>query len=335
MWLLATAGGLGCNHDDPAPRAGTVPTEAVTPLGDEQPLGVRRVKAALWPNLRGTPYTAPTAARVAATEALVSAAIAHALGEADASRLPALAHEAGLVVERWRIDERSYLALLEGPTARGTTGAFVLRIGPRAANGTEQLLQAPHAFHDVGTGELALAVFLAAPERFRGLFTNTLHRYAQADGTKEKRADNPADVCHNEAHAFVAATMGAVRALGRVEVVQLHGFGADHVIEARPDAWAVVSAGDAAGGSPRIAAVAEALRRSFGATIARHPEDVDELGGTTNAIGRRVRAEPSAHFLHLELSAAFREALLRRPEWHPRLAAALGASEPPEAVEAP
>lgn len=333
-WLLGATGGPGCN-DDAAPRAGTVPTEAVVPLGEEQAPSERRMKAALWPNLRGTPYAAPTAARVAATEALVSAAVAHALGEADEHRLPALAHEAGFVVERWRFDGHRYLALLEGPAARGSTGAFVLRVGPRAPAGGELILQAPHAFHDVGTGELALAVFLAEPERFRGLFTNTLHRYVQADGTKQKRADNPADVCHNDAHAFVAATLAAARALGSAEVVQLHGFGDDHVIEDRPGAWAVVSAGDEAGGSPRVAAVAEALRREFGGDVARYPEDVDELGGTTNVIGRRVRAEPSARFLHLELSAAFRAELLRRRDWPPRLAAILGARARPKVVEVP
>lgn len=330
LWLATAAGCVMGNHDDGAQRRGDL--GPVVPIGDEQVLGERRVRAALWPELRGTSYVAPDAARVAATQALVEAAVVHALGDADATALPELAHAAGMVVERWRIDGRPYLALLEAPAVRGSTGAFVLRVGPRTRSGPERLLQAPHAFYDVGTGELALALLLAAPGGFRGLFTNTLHRYVQADGRKEKRDENPADVCHNDAHAFVAATVGAVRALGEVEVVQLHGFGEDHVLHDRPDAWAVVSAGDPDGGSARVAAVVDALHQAFGASFARYPEDVDDLGGTTNVIGRRVREEPSAGFLHLELSSAFRKQLRKRPDGPSRLAAALGAG--PARVEA-
>jgi hypothetical protein len=337
LWLVMTASCLMSNPDDASHRHDG--SGAVAPIRDEQALSEREVRAALWPRLRGTPYVAADAARVAATEALVAAAVAHALGQTDAARLPELAHAAGLVVERWRIDGRQYLALLEGAEVRGSTGAFVLRVGPPAQAGPERILQAPHVLHDVGTGELGLAMFLAAPGGFRGLFTNTLHRYAQPDGRKQKRAHNPSDVCHNDAHPFVAATMGAVRALGHagmVEVVQLHGFREDHPDREQAELGAVVSDGDPEGGSVRVAAVADALRQALGTSVGRYPEDVDDLGGTTNVIGLRVRAEPSAGFLHLELSSTLRTELLRRPDGPLRLAAALGTGAPhPEATEAP
>jgi len=333
LWLVLTASCPMSTPDDASQRQGD--GSGVAPIGEEQALGERRVRAVLWPDLRGTPYVAADAAHVAATEALVAAAVEHAVGDTDAARLPELAHAAGMVVERWRIDGQPYLALLEGPSASGSTGAFVLHVGPRVTAGPERILQAPHAFHDVGTGELALAVFLAAPGGFRGLFTNTRHRYVQADGRKQKRAHNPADVCHNDAHPFVAATMGAVHALGQVEVVQLHGFGED-VLRDQPEVWAVVSNGDPEGESARAAEVTDALRRAFGATFVRYPEEAADLGGTTNVIGQRVRAEPPASFLHLELSSEFRSELQRRPNGPARLAAALGSpSAHPEAAPAP
>lgn len=335
LWLVTATSCPMSNPDDGSQRRDDA--AEIVPIGEERALSERRVRAELWHERRGTAYVAPDDERVAATQALMEAAVAHALGETDAARLPELAHAAGLGVERWRIDGRQYLALLERPATRGSVGAFLLRVGPRTRSGPERLLQAPHVFHDVGTGELGLSVLLAAPDGFRGLFVNTLHRYVQADGTKQKRDRNPADVCHNDAHAFVAATVGAVRALGHVEVVQLHGFGEDHELPPeRLTTWAVVSAGDPEGGSARVAEVVEALRGAFGASFARYPEDLGDLGGTTNVIGRRLRAEPEASFLHLELSSAFRKHLRRRPDGPAHLAAALGAGPAePEAAEAP
>ena len=69
--------------------------------------------------------------------------------------------------------------------------------------------------------------------------------------------------------------------------------------------------------------VATALQRDFGVAIARYPEDVELLGGTTNVIGQRVRSIPDATFLHLELSSNFRTKLRQKPEWSRRFAAAL------------
>ena len=129
--------------------------------------------------------------------------------------------------------------------------------------------------------------------------------------------------------------MGAGRARGHVEVVQLHGFGED-VRRDQPEVWAVVSNGDPQGESARVAEVTDALRRAFGAPFARYPEEAADLGGTTNVIGHRVRAEPSAGFLHLELSAEFRDELERRPNGPSRLAAALGSvASQSEAARAP
>lgn len=326
LWLTTTASCmLAGGPDDASPGGGSTPTAHVAPIGAEQEVAARAVRAQLWPQLRGTPYAAPDEARITATDALFHAAATHALGLGGTERLPELAHTAGFVVERWRIGGHHYLALLEGPAIRGSAGSFVLRVGP--SEGPERLLQAPHAFHDLGTGELALEIFLADPTGFRGLFTNTLHRYVQDDGHKRKQdgENNPADVCHNEAHAFVAATMGVVRAVGAMEVVQLHGYADDHVLPDRPDAQAVVSTGAQEDATGRVAAVAAALQQSFGVTVVRYPEDVNDLGGKTNVIGRRVRKEPNVGFLHIELSSTFRQELRRRNDAPTRFAAALRA----------
>jgi hypothetical protein len=337
LWVTTATSCLlaGGPEDGTQPRRDPTDAAAGAPLGPEQALGTRRVRAALWPNLRREPYRALAPEQVAAAGELLAAATRYATGSGDAEPLSALALAAGLVLERWEIEGHHYIAVLEGPATRGSVGSFVLRIGPKGEHGPERVLQAPHAHFDVGTGELALQLLLAQPTRFRGLFTNTLHRYMQADGHKERRDFNPADVCHNDAHAFVAATAGAVAALGVVEVIQLHGYGEEQAAAVRPELWAIVSNGDAERGVPRVTEVATALTQGFDEPIARFPEDVAELGGTTNVIGRRVRAAPGASFLHLELSSDFRQALRRHPDWPERFAAALTRPEDREPAPSP
>ena len=60
-----------------------------------------------------------------------------------------------------------------------------------------------------------------------------------------------------------------------------------------------------------------------GRTIAVFPDDVDDLGATTNSQGRALRA--GAHrFLHIEMNASLRTALRRRATDRGRFIAGLG-----------
>ncbi|MEM7158552.1 MAG: hypothetical protein AAF799_37275 [Myxococcota bacterium] len=326
LWVTTTASCLLAGGPDEASQRQRGSSHATDPgerLGPERDMSARQARAALWPNLRGQGYEAASTEHVEATQQLLAATMTYATGSTDGQALPQLALAAGLLLQRWKIDEHHYLAILEGPDGSGRTGAFLLRLGPPPADGRERLLQAPHAFFDMGTGRVTLDVLLARPADFRGLATNTLQRYVQPDGTKKKSARNPADVCHNHRHPFVAATVGMAEASDALEVIQLHGFGDDRTIPELPEAWAIVSAGSLDPGWPRVTAVATALERDFGVTIARYPEDVELLGGTTNVIGQRVRSIPDATFLHLELSSNFRTKLRQKPEWSRRFAAAL------------
>jgi len=323
LWLSTTVSCMLASSPDEGPTRGRGSSHArqVETSMIESELQVRQIHAALWPKARGRAYVAPSRERRAAIQALLEVALAFALGQVDEPQLLERLAPSGLRLQRWKIEGHSYLAVLEGPELAGSVGAFVVRMGP--ASESERLLQAPHAYFDLGTGRLALEMFLAEPRGFRGLFTNTMHRHMQADGQKNHRDFDPADVCHNDAHAFVAATMGAVEMLGGVEVIQLHGFSDDHVFSERPGTRAIVSAGTRGGGVARVTAVAERLRRGLGESVARYPEDVSELGGTANVIGRRLRTRSGASFLHIELSQALRREIRRDSAKAARLAAAL------------
>jgi hypothetical protein len=234
----------------------------------------------------------------------------------DPARWALEAARAGMRLEEWQLDGGSYWALVEAEAARRGAGAYVFRVGALPEDDYPAvLLQAPHAEHDVGSGEIAAALFFAAPaegKRPRALYVNTIHRYQVEPGRRQRRPDNPADVAHNPDHLFSAMTDAAAAALGEVVVLQIHGFAdaTDEGDDARLPAGtrAVVSAGERAGSTPAATAFAAELDRAFGG-VRRYPEDVGALGATTNAQGRLLAGRPGARFLHVELSAELRKEL--------------------------
>lgn len=236
---------------------------------------------------------------------------------AELSTLAARAIRVGMRLEVWHVVGGEFLALLEDPAHLRGAGAYVVRVAPRAPARLEVVLQAPHAYYDTGTGDIAARLFFQEGATPRALFTNTVHRYWDADGTRSPRDDSPADVCHRTDHVFQYATDAAARILGDIAVIQLHGF-ADG--PGRPDA--VISAGDASGSTPLVRAVVRALGDQLGQT-ARFPEDTAELGGTTNAQGRMLRTYPRAHFVHIEMSKSTRRRMRSSADELDRLARAL------------
>jgi len=182
-------------------------------------------------------------------------------------------------------------------------GLFALRRGP---GGPPLVIQAPHAWYDRGTGPLACALFEAGYGR--ALLVNTAHRQSPSQGDASGGAGDPgSDVAHRPESAFQAATLGAVDALNDPLVVQIHGFGPDH------GAWsAVLSEGPSlspARGLKEAQAAFSAIFARFG-PVATGTE-VGALAARTNAQGKALAGH--ARFLHVELSADVRAALLADP----------------------
>jgi hypothetical protein len=285
--------------------------------------------------LYGPGPSATFEATTASEHAMVAAVIPKLLDAARAAALPdlatlrtqAAAH--GFAIERWQVGGEHYLALVEARDRPRGGGAYIIRVAP-AESGPVLLLQAPHAYFDVGTGDLAAELFFQPPPgpRPRALFTNTIHRYQRGPGDKQKRKHNPADVAHNADHAFNVATEAFAIAARHIRLVQLHGFGNlerasvddDEVVS---DTAMVVSAGDSAGSSPWSSRVASELRAIFGDGVVRFPEDVRKLGATTNVQNRTLRTLGGHHFLHVEMSRVVRDRLAASRDLRERLATAL------------
>jgi hypothetical protein len=183
----------------------------------------------------------------------------------------------------------------ELPSKKRGGGAYVVR-----KNSTSNLIvQAPHTFYDEGSFPIACDFFQRT--KARAFYINTTHRYKSAP---ESGGQHPADVAHSPTTLFQAATEGAIDAVPKLSVVQLHGF-ADRKLGAR----AVVSVGEKKPGNPYVAKVASALEAVVGPKILKYPEDTGELGATTNVQGSIVRRS-GGKFLHIEMDDGLRKDLV-------------------------
>jgi len=273
----------------------------------------------LWPRPGPTAYGPASVEEQAALGRLIGRMLTEEVGP---SGLAVDARAAGYVVEGWVLGGQRVLVAVEGVKRGG--GAYLVRVGSTSP----VILQAPHAFFDLGTERIALAMFAAEKGWPRALFVNTIHRYVGVDGVKLVQDNAPADPCHNPEHLFNYATKAALVAVKRAEVVQLHGFGEGEGLEFA----AIVSAG-LPRATERSRAVATALRGVLG-SVALYPEDTDKLGAQSNEQKRAMQAidamdgpgEGTARgFVHVELSAAARQQLRGDEQLRGRVAAALRA----------
>lgn len=172
-------------------------------------------------------------------------------------------------------------------------GGYVVREGAARA----LVVQAPHADSDRLTGDIALRIATATGARVTAL--NSAPRYVPG-----------ADQAHAPRGPFAALGLAATRA-GHA-TVQLHGFGEDTAHRyALADDAVVVSNGTTAPDAELRSTSACLQSAGFDARL--FPEHAAYPGGTRNAVGAVIRGAGTARFVHLEIGARLRAALVRHP----------------------
>jgi hypothetical protein len=267
-------------------------------------------------------YVAPDAeARAALSDTLA------ALGSASSPSPRALARAAAAGFEIVGVPELPGAVLVrERPDAKRGGGAYLVRLGAAS----RVIVQTPHSFFDEET--LPLGCELLERAGARALFVETAHRYKGAVGSGDAgdAGDaHPADVAHAPSSMFQAATEGLLQAPdldrgARAIVVQIHGFAT------REGGFAVVvSSGERRTGVALVDRVTRALTGALASAapgaVVRFPDDIDELGATSNVQGVVVRAAGGA-FVHLELSSTLRRELADAPALRGRVLDALATS---------
>jgi hypothetical protein len=248
-------------------------------------------------------FVPPDAEQRQRTQALVSALVQALEPGGAPERLDAIAimaKTAGFELVRAR-DEAGALWVLREPDGhRAGGGLYAFR-----AAGRPLCIQAPHTFFDEGTGDLALALF--ARLEARCLFVNTVHRYARSTAA----AEHPADVAHAEHTLFRAANDGLL-ARGPWTILQVHGFGRRDDLPAGTQAVVADGVATRAADAPavRLRAALQSHLGGAAGSVRLYKVDADVLGATTNVEGRDAR-KAGATFLHIEMSAELRAALVR------------------------
>lgn len=204
----------------------------------------------------------------------------------------------GFVLSHRVLNAQSWQLLRERPGACRGQGLYLIKAG--AAH--PLMIQAPHRYHDVYTGELAAAFARAGLADV--LAWNTAARY-----TPDTEDEHAGDFAHREDHLMQALTRAYAALEPRGRIVQLHGFSrAKRKTRAGASADVILSPGaryERAGLGPTAAC----LRRLYPDTVRVYPREVDELGGTRNVQGRALRARGHTGFVHLELSRRARREL--------------------------
>lgn len=219
----------------------------------------------------------------------------------DPGLLAALAEEAAaLGFELVAVQAAGESVAVLRDTSGDGRGLLVVRFGAAAR---PVVLQAPHSFFDIGTGQLAAEIM--ARSDFRVLQVNTRHRTV---AETEPGRPPPADLAHRTDSWFHALTLGVLDALEQPLLVQLHGFGRQSLPDEGVD---VVASCGATDHTALLAAFADSLSSGLpGLGVARYPDDISVLGGTTNVQGRALLGRAGAAFLHLELSPEARKRVL-------------------------
>ena len=241
-----------------------------------------------------------------AERATYAALVRDLLRDAERGQVPAtLAARAAALGFAITVDG-DVATLAEIPDRRRGAGLVAVRLGPLDR---EVVLQAPHPYHDRGTGPLAGALFDAGGFR------------AVAVATANRSAAPGADVAHAPESWFQAATDGAAQALQAPLFFQLHGFAAS-----TSDACAVLSEGPTRQAPVSLRDAATTLAAALACDPVRTGAEVPALAARSNVQG--LLLIDRADFLHLELSAAVRDTLAADPAAASRFAGAIQSLAP-------
>lgn len=200
--------------------------------------------------------------------------------------------------------KRGYLTVQELATRREGRGFYAFATGRSG----EHALTAPHRFSDVKTGEIALDWMRAGPLRAAAWSTVGRYQGARAGGESS-------DLAHRADTHFVAFTVAyaqwAAERPGAHLVLQLHGFDAAKYDAAEmPGGTRLIVSAGTRSAPPAVRDYARQLAARIEG-VRRYPEEIQVLGGTTNAVGRALRDLKCANvsFVHLEAGVELRSLL--------------------------
>lgn len=241
--------------------------------------------AQAWNSNRGVRYITPSPAELAATSDIFTRLLRGERGRG----LEELARTAGWRIRSEGQDGGDLVVMSEAPDAIRGRGLYAFFGRGRHA------LQAPHVPTDGLTGDILLQY---AQDRLpRALAWNTVPR-------------SRGDMAHLADTEFIAFSRAFALAHPAEKIIQLHGFDVDQrKTAAAASSGAIVSATHRRP-SEELRLAVRCLQERVESATRLYGEDARELGGTTNAVAKALRAGGYEHFIHLEAALPLRERLL-------------------------
>lgn len=164
--------------------------------------------------------------------------------------------------------------------------------------GLGNALQAPHSESDLHTGAIVQTLFLH-------------HQFAAAGWNTVQRRQ--ADVAHLPKTYFMAFSKAFAKEMPERYLIQLHGFSEEKRSSMEGKETQFIISNGTKSPSHALMKMNNCLRNLTIPTRI-YPIDIKELGATTNVIGKMLRSINFQGFIHLEMSAGIRKALIHQPD---------------------
>lgn len=152
------------------------------------------------------------------------------------------------------------------------------------------MLQAPHQFYDIHTGEIADALF--NDDKYQIKILNSSQRYSSKN----------ADLAHQELSIFSAFAEVFTQLNSQAKIIQLHGFSAKKR-KTNSGKYADIIISNGTEYPDNYLRELQVCHRDVLGLVTRiYGYDIFELGATTNKIGKRLNKKQAGQFIHIELS---------------------------------
>ena len=169
-----------------------------------------------------------------------------------------------------------------------------------AALDSSLFVQIPHRYYDSDTLKIGRHWMLSGAVKM--LMANNVHRYAG----RKNQPPIETDFSRASLNPMLAVSRALVAVDSAASVIQLHGFSADkRDTQAARQADMILSYGNAAtpAGTEALFRIQACIAEKLDLQALVYPQQVAELGGTKNIVGRNLRALGLAsRFLHIEVN---------------------------------
>lgn len=240
---------------------------------------------------QGGQYAAPSPQELAKAENVFVALFRGESPVKIAEQLAAL----HLVLYRFEEEGADLLCVAEQNGHKKGRGFYLFR----SAKAGRPVLEAPHGLSDLHTDEIGFRMFTEG--MLHAAAFNTLPRNYVADG-----ASVDADMAHLPDSYFNAFTRAFVRTAPDGVLIQLHGFEKSKRKSGKgAKSDLIVSSGSRRAFEP-ARLFANCLKQKFPFTTSLYPDDISELGGTTNSQAAIMLEKRRHGFVHIEISRKLR-----------------------------